>query len=631
MIVKMLRLLSPPRYPLSLLLALLLLSAASAFTTSPSTTTSSSGLGKAAPTTRREYSPSLINPIRRQQQRIGFGNIDNRACYYSTKLNAAVGVSLIRSAVSSAPSKVAVTTIATFVAALLWGKRRHRILYRTDPDVDAPLPDGSYRVGCPFVGANMLGRDVTTGMSGFFSRMSRRLGNPRVWKSLVFGKPIAVVSGSDNVRQILGNEFKTNRVAATFKGAQTLMGWHNLFMAQNDQEHAYLRKLIGQSMTPESIALAVPTLQALITDVIDKVAATAGTATATTTMEDVCTEFTLDVAHAQILGLDLDPEEIPEFRRNVDTWIWGTFSPRILFLPFPKLSKAYRARMYLVNKIQRKIDKVRRDGPDGSTLGAMVTARDDESGKQQRLTDEEIIDNALLLILAGSETSASTLTNAVLFLGLHPDVFDKVKAEQADVLARYGGNETITRPMLDKEFPYLESVIKETMRIRPLQGGAMRNPTETIVVDGKQIPPGMPVAVSIQLTHELDPVTNKGGDGSSKNMDIMEGFKPERWLDPDTRPSSDFVPFGWGVRYCLGANLAMAEMKLFLAVFARKIDSFQLVNYGSDEKDGKSGGGRSSAVRWKRMSIIPKPQDGTVISVTAAASLERKGQRVVAA
>jgi len=74
---------------------------------------------------------------------------------------------------------------------------------------------------------------------------------------------------------------------------------------------------------------------------------------------------------------------------------------------------------------------------------------------------------------------------------------------------------------------------------------------------------------NVLLTHEPDPITFKN-DGS--HMDVKRGFVPERWLDVDTRPSSDYIPMGAGPRYCLGATLAYTEMKIFLAVMARNID-----------------------------------------------------------
>mmetsp|Transcript_35126 Transcript_35126/g.51590 ORF Transcript_35126/g.51590 Transcript_35126/m.51590 type:complete len:396 (+) Transcript_35126:69-1256(+) len=374
---------------------------------------------------------------------------------------------------------------------------------------------------------------------------------------------------------------------------KTLFGTKSLMMAPTSDDHNYLLRLVGQSMTPESISKAMPSLVEGVNEQIDHLLESP-----TVAMEDVCTNFTLDIAWRQILGLSLDKSEIPTFHKAVNDWIGGITSLRVLLLPGTQYSKAGKGHAYLVSLIEQKIEELEKTGPDGSTLSAMLFAEDDERSK--KLSRQEIIDNSLLLILAGSETSASTLTVAMLELGLHPDVLQKLRLEQQALVSKYGN--TLTREQFDKECPYLDAVIKETMRIKPLAGGgAMRIVQETFVIDGKQLPKGYDVTFNIPMTHEFDPVT-KEEDGS--HMDVVKGFRPERWLNNSTRPT-EFMPFGYGPRYCLGANLAMAEMKTFLALFARRVD-FDLVNMSKER------------VTWKRASIIPKPEDGTVIAPRVA-------------
>ncbi|KAL7470941.1 hypothetical protein ACHAXS_011230 [Conticribra weissflogii] len=239
-----------------------------------------------------------------------------------------------------------------------------------------------------------------------------------------------------------------------------------------------------------------------------------------------------------------------------------------------------------------------RNGPDGSTISGMYFAQDEED-PTKKMSREEIISNALFLILAGTETAASTLTVAALGLGLNKDVFYKLREEQNAMIARCKTNE-LTREMLDEHCPYLGAVIKETMRIKPLAGtGLIRYAEETIVIDGHQIPKGFAVARNFYLTHANDPAV-KVDDNS--HMDMAKGYRPERWLSDETKPT-EYMPFGYGPRFCLGANLAMAEMKVFLALFARRVDDFDLVNMNAEN------------ITWQLSSIIPKPSDGAVISV----------------
>ena len=168
----------------------------------------------------------------------------------------------------------------------------------------------------------------------------------------------------------------------------------------------------------------------------------------------------------------------------LNTWLNGLLSwCHVLFLPGLRFSKEWKARQYLVDIIERKIYTLNK-----STLIAMVYATDDESTKS--LSNEQIIDNALFL--AGPETSSSTLTNCLLLLGLHPHVWKKIQLEQRSLVAKFGTHLT-KKDQLDNECQYLEAVIKESMRIRPLSGGQYHRTKATMIVDGMQIPQGWPI------------------------------------------------------------------------------------------------------------------------------------------
>lgn len=78
--------------------------------------------------------------------------------------------------------------------------------------------------------------------------------------------------------------------------------------------------------------------------------------------------------------------------------------------------------MYIEAKLEEKIDSLHKHGPDSSTLSEMVFAVE-EDGNERKLTTEQVIENALVLVSTGTETSASILTLAMLLLGLHSDAF----------------------------------------------------------------------------------------------------------------------------------------------------------------------------------------------------------------
>ena len=348
-------------------------------------------------------------------------------------------------------------------------------------------------------------------------------------------------------------------------------------------------------MTPTSISKAIPQLQHIATNHINSMLQNVDLSSVVG--ENLLHEFTLDVAFKIILGFELPKEDERKVKENLDTLIDEMLSLQSLVHPVVTLTKGWKARQFLVELIEQKITDLKENGPDGSTLSAMVFAVDDES--KQSLSHEQIVDNVLFLLLAGSETSSSTLTNCLLFLGLHPHVWKKVIEEQHQ-LFKVNGN-LLTKDQLDKQCPYLEAIIQEVMRIRPISGGQYRRTKATIVVDSMQIPKGWPVVYNTRETHRLDPTTRLD-DGS--HMDIMKGFNPERWLDDSTTPKDgDYMPFGSGPRYCLGATLAMVEMKIFIAIMARKVD-YDLVGVEDPAQ-----------IEWKRTDLIAVPKDGVIMSV----------------
>jgi cytochrome P450 len=165
-------------------------------------------------------------------------------------------------------------------------------------------------------------------------------------------------------------------------------------------------------------------------------------------------------------------------------------------------------------------------------LSLLVAARH-EDGSPMR--DAEIHDELLTLLVAGHETTATALAWAVERLVRHPDKLARLRAEVEAA-----------------DDAYLTATIQETLRLRPVISIVLRRLTETIRLGGYELPAGVSVVPSIHLVHR-DPTIYPEPDR----------FRPERFLE--TPPGTyTWIPFGGGVRRCLGASFAQQEMAIVL-------------------------------------------------------------------
>ena len=123
-----------------------------------------------------------------------------------------------------------------------------------------------------------------------------------------------------------------------------------------------------------------------------------------------------------------------------------------------------------------------------------------------------------------------------------------------------------------------------------------------------QIPQGWGVSYNIYLTHlHDDKIEDKEGGGC---MDLKTAFRPERWLDPATRPGKlNYIPFGVGPRRCPGGLLAMAEQKVFLALLARAFPKYELEMEIDPTKSIED------QIGWKKESSMLTPEDGVPIRI----------------
>jgi cytochrome P450 len=195
----------------------------------------------------------------------------------------------------------------------------------------------------------------------------------------------------------------------------------------------------------------------------------------------------------------------------------------------------------------------------GNFLEAMLLARD-ESGAP--FSDETIFGNAMTMLLAGEDTTASTLAWAVHELCGDAAAVARLRAEAQqcfpdvvpDTLAHVSS------------LAYAQAVANETMRLRPVAPVMMQESTRDVVLDQRI---AVPAGTRLMLLSRFAAT-------SSEHVEQPWRFRPERWLDPERaaelQRKAVLIPFGSGPRLCPGRNLALIEMQMMLAVLYRSFD-----------------------------------------------------------
>ena len=225
---------------------------------------------------------------------------------------------------------------------------------------------------------------------------------------------------------------------------------------------------------------------------------------------------------------------------------------RIDLGPLSPWGRFVRARMEVAKVLFAQIDRLRREGTAGRTdiLSMLVEARDERG---EPMSDEELFDEMFTLLMAGHETTATSLSWAVYHVLQRPDVLEAVRAEQVRVV----GAGPLAPEHIGK-LEYLDAVIKESARLTPITTDVCRMLKKPTRIGGLDLPAGIHVSASIYLTHRRPDLWPE-----------PDRFDPRRFLDARPSPYT-FFPFGGGQRRCLGGAFATHEMKVVLSrVFAR--------------------------------------------------------------
>jgi cytochrome P450 len=271
----------------------------------------------------------------------------------------------------------------------------------------------------------------------------------------------------------------------------------------------------------------------------------------------------LRVAMRSLFGLDPDGPQA----RAIDAA--GLFEEALSFYSSDYLLRVFRGRLSPWGRMQRaarKLDALlyseisarRAGGARGHDILSLLIDAEDEDGN--RLSDRQIRDEVMTLMFAGHDTTTSTISFMFYELARHPEVVERMLAEQRALPA---GGRPSAQQLLSGELPELEMVLEETLRKYPPAWVGPRRAVEDFEFEGVPVPARAFVNYCSWASHHLADV-----------FEDPEEFRPERFA-PEARAAmakGAYVPFGGGSRTCIGMRFGQLEVRaiatLLLSRFA---------------------------------------------------------------
>jgi cytochrome P450 len=256
--------------------------------------------------------------------------------------------------------------------------------------------------------------------------------------------------------------------------------------------------------------------------------------------------LTLDVIATVVFGME-EGNRREELKRRIRAFLEVTASPLrviLLMLSGGRMRdeagmRRFEERHRLMHELIAEEIEQRRGAPGleerDDALSLLLLARDEDGSG---LTDAEVRDELVTLLVAGHETTAAGLAWTLELVHRHPEVLERARAALAE-----------------GDTAYLDAVVKESLRIRPVVPGIGRVVRGgPFTLGGWEIPEGVEINPSIRTIHRR-----------ADSYPEPHSFRPERFLGDDAPDTYTWIPFGGSTRRCLGASFALLEMRVVLA------------------------------------------------------------------
>jgi cytochrome P450 len=401
----------------------------------------------------------------------------------------------------------------------------------------------------------------------FLTRVAREYGDVVQW-SLGGGRAV-LLAHPDDIRDVLVTNGRLFHKGRGLQRARLLLG--EGLLTSEDEFHLRQRRLASPAFHRARVETYARTMAAYARRRVD-----AWRDGATLDLTREMAAYTLAVVGKTLFDADIEGEahEIGDaLSASIAAFNFMTLplGDLLMRLPFPAVRRFERGRDRLDATIYRMITERRESGEDRGDLLSMLLLAHDTEGDGSGMSDVQLRDEAITIMLAGHETTANALGWTWYLLSQHPEVEARLHAEVDALGGALPGAADMAR------LTYTRAVIAESMRLFPPAWVIGRTALTDYAVRDHVIRKGSLVLVSQWVTHR-DP----------RWWDDAELFRPERWVggsdEEAGKPGGQepgksggqrggrfaYFPFGAGTRVCIGEQFAWMEATLALATFAQR-------------------------------------------------------------
>jgi cytochrome P450 len=384
---------------------------------------------------------------------------------------------------------------------------------------------------------------------GFMTSLRRSLGTA-VDVPFPGGHDFVLLSDPDLIRGVLVEERSAFVKGRALQAARRLLG--DGLLTSEGSDHRRRRRLIQ----PVFHSALIERYGAAMVDAAERSSGRL-TAGAVVDVNAQMTRLALEIVGRTIFDADVEAEA-PEIGRvlHAGMRVFHRFllpgGELMWRLPLPATRRFFAARTAFDEAVYELIRERRQARPEPDLIDHLLALRSADGSRA--LSDAEIRDEAVTLLLAGHETTAQALTWTWHLLARNPAASARLAGELASALGDRPP-EVADVPNL----PYTTAVFRESLRLYPPVWALARIATRPVQLAGLSVPAGRTVVMSQWVVHR-DPAS----------FDQPQAFRPERWLNRFQPAPGSYFPFGAGSRICIGERFAMLEGTLVLAALARR-------------------------------------------------------------